>query len=153
MCQKGWRIEKTCKKSVNKNQIKRTRSTEEKHGILQTYLFRIPRNSTEFYANFAQMGTFAETANVDYCLSFADQGKQTSVFYLQKTNRSLPFAANKWKFPFSLSSVFQIYIYIYIYINIYISIYLYIYMYIATDIFLYIPAAISNGKWKDRQFS
>jgi hypothetical protein len=26
------------------------------------------------------MGTFAETANVGYHLSFADQGKQTSVF-------------------------------------------------------------------------
>jgi hypothetical protein len=28
------------------------------------------------------MGTFAETANVDYSLSFADQGKQTSVSIL-----------------------------------------------------------------------
>jgi hypothetical protein len=27
------------------------------------------------------MGTFAETAIVDYRLSFADQGKQTSVFF------------------------------------------------------------------------
>jgi hypothetical protein len=27
-----------------------------------------------------QMGMFAETVNVDYRLSFADQGKQTSVF-------------------------------------------------------------------------
>jgi hypothetical protein len=39
------------------------------------------------------MGTFAETAIVDYRLSFADQGKQTSVFsfLLQQTNGSLPF--------------------------------------------------------------
>jgi hypothetical protein len=39
------------------------------------------------------MDTFAETAIVDYRLSFADQGKQTSVFlfYLQQTNGSLPF--------------------------------------------------------------
>jgi hypothetical protein len=39
------------------------------------------------------MGTFAETTNVDYLLSFADEGKQTSVynFRLQKTNESLPF--------------------------------------------------------------
>jgi hypothetical protein len=37
------------------------------------------------------MGTFTETANVDYCLSFADQGKQNSVSRLQKTNGSLPF--------------------------------------------------------------
>jgi hypothetical protein len=29
----------------------------------------------------AQMCTFAETANVDYRLSIADQGKQTSVFW------------------------------------------------------------------------
>jgi hypothetical protein len=34
---------------------------------------------------------FAETANVDNRLSFADQGKQTSAFHLQKTNGSLPF--------------------------------------------------------------
>jgi hypothetical protein len=34
------------------------------------------------------MGTFAETAIVDYHLSFADQGKQTSVycFCLRQTN-------------------------------------------------------------------
>jgi hypothetical protein len=34
------------------------------------------------------MGTFAETAIVDYRLSFADQGKLTSVFRscLQQTN-------------------------------------------------------------------
>jgi hypothetical protein len=39
------------------------------------------------------MGTFAETAIVDYRLLFADQGKQTSIFRLrlQQTNRSLPF--------------------------------------------------------------
>jgi hypothetical protein len=35
------------------------------------------------------MGTFAETANVDYRLSFADQGKET---------HSFPFAENKQKF-------------------------------------------------------
>jgi hypothetical protein len=53
------------------------------------------------------MGTFAETAIVDYRLSFADQGKQTSVFRfaasnkrkyavsvfrLQETNGSVPFS-------------------------------------------------------------
>jgi hypothetical protein len=39
------------------------------------------------------MGTFAERANVDYRLSFSNQGKQTSVsaFHLQETNRGLPF--------------------------------------------------------------
>jgi hypothetical protein len=39
------------------------------------------------------MGTFAETAIVDYCLSFAEQGKQTSVlrFRSQQTNGILPF--------------------------------------------------------------
>jgi hypothetical protein len=68
------------------------------------------------------MGTFAKTANVDYYLSFAEQGKQTSFFRLQKTNRSLPF-------PFS------IYIYVYIYLLkrrhiIYIYLYLYIYQYV-----------------------
>jgi hypothetical protein len=37
------------------------------------------------------MGTFADTANVYYRLSFADQGKQTAGFRLQKTKGSLPF--------------------------------------------------------------
>jgi hypothetical protein len=39
------------------------------------------------------MGTFAVTAIIDYCLSFADQGKQTSIFHfrLQQTNRRFPF--------------------------------------------------------------
>jgi hypothetical protein len=36
------------------------------------------------------MGTLAETANVDYCLSFTDQGKK-SFLRFQKTNVSLPF--------------------------------------------------------------
>jgi hypothetical protein len=45
------------------------------------------------------MGTFADTANVDYLLSFADEGKQTSLFRfgVQQTIKSLPF-------PFSASS-------------------------------------------------
>jgi hypothetical protein len=45
------------------------------------------------------MGTFAETAIVDYRLLFADQGKQTFVFrfHLQQTKGSLPF-------PFSICS-------------------------------------------------
>jgi hypothetical protein len=43
------------------------------------------------------MGKFADTANVDYRLSFCQEGKQTSVFrfHLQQTNRSL-------SFPFSV---------------------------------------------------
>jgi hypothetical protein len=52
------------------------------------------------------MGTFAESANVDYRLSFAEQGKQTFAyrFSLQQTNGSLPFsfAANKRELPFSV---------------------------------------------------
>ncbi len=67
------------------------------------------------------MGTFALTANVDYRLLFAHQGKQrevaVSVFHLQQT--------------------------IYIYIQ-YIYVYMYIYTYIYTDNTLY--AAVSNGK-------
>jgi hypothetical protein len=39
------------------------------------------------------MGSFAEAAIRNYCVSFADLGKQTSVFYFrsQQTNGSLPF--------------------------------------------------------------
>jgi hypothetical protein len=51
------------------------------------------------------MGTFAETANINNRLSFADQGKQTSVF-------RFPFATNRQKLPFSVSTVFPEYIYI-----------------------------------------
>ncbi len=42
----------------------------------------------------AYMGTFADTAIVNYSLSFADQRKQTSIWRvrLQRTNRSWPFA-------------------------------------------------------------
>jgi hypothetical protein len=53
------------------------------------------------------MGTLAETAIVDYRLSFADKGEQTSVFKrfcLQQINGSFSFlfAANKRKFPVSV---------------------------------------------------
>jgi hypothetical protein len=49
------------------------------------------------------MGTFAETAIVDFCSSFAYKEKQTSIFrfHLQQTKKMevccfrLPFAANK----------------------------------------------------------
>jgi hypothetical protein len=42
------------------------------------------------------MGKFAETANVDYCLAFADQGKQTSLFrfpFAEKTE------VHRFRFP------------------------------------------------------
>ncbi len=57
---------------------------------------------------------FAETAIVNYRLSFDDKGKQTSVFLfrLQLSIGSLPFpfsfTANKQKLPFSISSVFRL---------------------------------------------
>ncbi len=53
------------------------------------------------------MGTFDETAIVDYSLSFADQEKQTSVFHfrLQQTNGSCRF-----RFPY-----IHIHTYMYIY--------------------------------------
>jgi hypothetical protein len=41
------------------------------------------------------MGTFAETAIVDYRLSFVNQGKQTSLY-------PFPFEANKRKFAVSV---------------------------------------------------
>jgi hypothetical protein len=40
------------------------------------------------------MGTFAETANVDYRLSFA--------YVPRKPNLRFPFAENKWKFAVSV---------------------------------------------------
>ncbi len=41
------------------------------------------------------MGTFAETAIVDYRFLFANQGKQASVFLFS-------YAANNWKFVISI---------------------------------------------------
>jgi hypothetical protein len=70
----------------------------------------------------SKMCAFAETAIVDYRLSFADQGKQTSVihFRLHQTKTEVfrfrfPIAANKQKLYFSFSSVSRIYVPIYIY--------------------------------------
>ncbi len=61
------------------------------------------------------MGKFAETAIVDHCLSFADQGKQTSVRFpfLFAANKRichffLPFAVTKRKLPLSVSFVFRL---------------------------------------------
>jgi hypothetical protein len=60
------------------------------------------------------MGMFAETAVVDYRLSFADQGKKfpfsASVcrIHTEVSRFRFPFAANKWKSPFSVSSVFSL---------------------------------------------
>jgi hypothetical protein len=60
------------------------------------------------------MGTFAETSIVDYRLSFADQGKQSSVFRFclhQQTEVCrfrFPVAESKRKSPFSVSSVFRL---------------------------------------------
>ncbi len=64
------------------------------------------------YLLYPLMGTFAETA-IDYRLSFADQGKLTSVFCfcLQQSKRKLPFSVS------SVSVNICIYIYIYIYME------------------------------------
>jgi hypothetical protein len=63
----------------------------------------------------ALMGAFAETGNVDYRLLFASQGKQTSVFRMQKTNISLPLSVNsvfciykymlKWQFIYGYKAI------------------------------------------------
>ncbi len=62
------------------------------------------------------MGTFAETANIDYRSSFADQGKQTSIFV----------------------PIFRIYIYTYIYIYIHIYRHKHINIYTRTYIYKYL---------------
>jgi hypothetical protein len=49
------------------------------------------------------MGTFAEITIIDYCLLFAEQGKQTSVFRFRLQQQTevcrsrFPFATNKRK--------------------------------------------------------
>jgi hypothetical protein len=58
------------------------------------------------------MGTFAETAIVNYCLSLADQGKKCpfSICVCSKQMEvyrfRFPFAEYIWKLPFSVSSIF-----------------------------------------------
>jgi hypothetical protein len=56
------------------------------------YILKASREESNGMLEFV-MGSLAETAIVDYCLPFAEQGKQANVFRfrLQKTNRSLPF--------------------------------------------------------------
>jgi hypothetical protein len=81
------------------------------------------------------MGTFAQTANVVYRLSLADQEKQTSVFPGQKINRSLP-----GSLPGSLPFPF-LYTYIYIYIET--AEYIYAYKYISI-----ISICLCLEKWK-----
>ncbi len=89
------------------------------------------------------MGTFAETAIVDYSLLFADQGEQTSFSVFVRSRQKevcrfrFPFVANKRNVPFSVSSI-SVYIYIEIYIR---------------NIYVYIYVAISKGKRKPRRFS
>jgi hypothetical protein len=58
------------------------------------------------------MGTFADKANFDYRLSFADQRKQRFRFSVCRNQTEVcrfrfPFAANKWKLFFSVSFVFR----------------------------------------------
>jgi hypothetical protein len=110
------------------------------------------------------MSTFVKTANDDYRLSFADQGKQTSPF-------RFPFAGNTRKFAVSVFCMYEcmyvrmyvcMYVYsIYIYMCIdraayvlyrHIDIDIYIYLYDYIYIYILISAAVSRGKWKPRQF-
>ncbi len=92
------------------------------------------------------MGKFAETANADYHLLFADQGKQTSVSVCSKETEvccfRFPFATNKQKFAFPFS------IYIYSHCTVYTenrTIYICIYIY---SIYIYLYFVYFRFKWK-----
>ncbi len=86
------------------------------------------------------MGTFAETAIVDYHLLLVNQGIQTSVFRFRLQQKKRKFAVSLFrlqpqiKLPFSVSSIFGIYQHT--------LLFQYIYTY----------AALSNGKQIPRQF-
>jgi hypothetical protein len=62
------------------------------------------------------MGTFAETANFVYHLSFDDHGKQTSVFCIHIYALKLQ---HIYKYRYMCIYIYIFTIYIYIYINIY----------------------------------
>jgi hypothetical protein len=73
------------------------------------------------------MGTFAVTANVNYRLSFADQGEQTSVFLCRKQTEVCCLCFQL--VPFSVSIYIEMAACIYIFI-IFIYLQLYIYMFL-----------------------
>jgi hypothetical protein len=58
----------------------------------------------------SQRDTFDETANVDYLLMFADQGKQTSIFRFAFAEKKRNFAVPRCHF---LLVLFCIYIYLF----------------------------------------
>jgi hypothetical protein len=111
------------------------------------------------------MYTFVETINVGYHSSFADKGKETSVFNLQK-KRKFTVIILRYYSPLRLFSVY-IYcinrnaayrllilihryidiLYIYIYIDVEIYIYLYLYVSISIDIYLSIYIYIYTHKY------
>jgi hypothetical protein len=69
---------------------------------------------------------------------------------------NFPFEAKKLKLPFSVSSVFRLYIYTCTYTDTYICTYTHVHThthYIYTYIHIYIYAGFSNGKWKPMRFS
>ncbi len=134
MCQKGWQIEKTCKKSttVNKNRIKRTRSTEEKHGILLTSV-------THIFSEFRGIHRILCQFRIDGHVSWNSKRRLLLVIcWPRKTNFRFLFSENKLMFAVCSKqmkvSVFRIYIwkYIYIHILIYIHVYSYIYLFLYT---------------------
>jgi hypothetical protein len=95
------------------------------------------------------MDKFAEIANIDYRLSFADYGKLTFVsrFRLQQTNGSC-------RFPLVPLSYIEMAANIYIEILIYIYTYIYLYIYISISIFIcMLPFKMENGKRKPRRCS
>jgi hypothetical protein len=112
------------------------------------------------------MGTFAKTANVDDCrLSFANQGKQTSIFHfrLQQTNGRCHFPLvsylNIYTENGTIYIIYCIYICTQIPINIHIHIHIHIrvqyiihsYTYIniyAQAFFLNTFTVCSSSKWK-----
>jgi hypothetical protein len=110
---------------------------------------------------YPEMGTFAETATFNYCtvLDLLTKGSKLP-FSVSMCHFSFPFTANKQKLPFSVSSVFCIYIYYkteaYIYMYLY-----YIYMCVDVHIcslygkqnYVYKYAAVSNAKQKPRRFA
>jgi hypothetical protein len=85
------------------------------------------------------IGTFLDTANFDYRLSYAEQGKKN------------------FRFSFSVSTIFylyvDIYIYFYIYIHISISVYIYLYLYINIHIYTHICCHFKQKKQQPRRFS
>jgi hypothetical protein len=100
------------------------------------------------------MGTLAETAIVNFHLSFANQGKQTYK-ETEVCRFHFPFVANKQKLPFSVGSFFSVCVFVCggclgvcggVFVFVYVDIFIFIWFIVHIYIYIYMmPLKTENG--------